>query len=126
MDHRTPLGSRAPADLELRISGEAVPVQPGLGFIRRRSRRVDVRYSGHDYRLAPTTTTSRSALLREGVPIGELHAMTDGSARAHWPTGSGTTAAEAAPAYSLAAAFGIGSPGLVKSAIGAGVVSFPF
>ncbi|GAA2143100.1 hypothetical protein GCM10009760_29040 [Kitasatospora kazusensis] len=124
-DHRTPIGSRAPADLELLVDGEPVPVRPGLGFVSRRSRRVDVRYGGHDYRLCPTTST-RSVLLRDGVPIGDLQALAGAGTRAHWSAGSGVTGVEAALAYALAAAFGIGSPGLVKSAIGAGAVSPPF
>ncbi|MGY0459593.1 hypothetical protein ACW14Y_04970 [Kitasatospora sp. cg17-2] len=124
-DHRTPIGSRAPADLELLVNDEPVPVRPGLGFVSRRSRRVDVHHGGHDYRLSPTTST-RSVLSRDGVPIGELDVSVGNGTGAHWSTGSGVTEVEAALAYTLAAAFGIGSPGLVKSAIGAGAVSPPF
>ncbi|MDH6578600.1 hypothetical protein [Kitasatospora sp. MAP5-34] len=63
---------------------------------------------------------------RDGRRIGEFSAPAGGTARAHWDAGSGVLAVEAAPAYVLAAAFGVGAPGLVKSAIGAGVVSPPF
>ncbi len=124
-DHRSPIGTRAPDRLELLVNGVPVPVRLGLGFLSRRSRRVDVRYGGHDYRLAPTTP-QRSALLRDGRRIGELFTPANGPAGAHWDPGSAVLAVEAALAYVLAAAFGIGSPGLVKSAIGAGAVSPPF
>ncbi|MER5863514.1 hypothetical protein [Kitasatospora sp. NPDC002040] len=124
-DRRTPIGSRAAADLELLVDGEPVPVRPALAFVSRRSRRVDVRYRSHDYRFYPTTGT-RSVLARDGQPIGDLHVPAGAGTRAHWPAGSGVTGAEAALAYALAAAFGIGSPGPVKSAIGAGAISPPF
>ncbi|WP_327070701.1 hypothetical protein OG500_34155 [Kitasatospora sp. NBC_01250] len=122
-DRRSPIGTRAPALLELEIDGTVVAVDPGLGFVSRRSRRVDVRHDGRHYRLTPTAD-DRSTLLRDDHRIGEFVLSPDAVAGADWDVESQIAPLEAALGYLLAAAFGVGAPGFVKSAIGAGTVAF--
>ncbi|MFF7638269.1 hypothetical protein ACFZB9_34745 [Kitasatospora sp. NPDC008050] len=124
-DRRSPIGTRAPARLELVIDGAVVAVDPGLGFVSRRSRRVDVRYDGRYYRLTPTAD-DRSTLLRDDHRIGEFVLSPRTVAGADWDVESQIAPVEAALGYVLAAAFGVGAPGFVKSAIGAGTVAPPF
>ncbi|MBC3841015.1 hypothetical protein GXW82_14200 [Streptacidiphilus sp. 4-A2] len=53
-DHRSPIGSRAPSNLELVVDGHALAVDTGTGFLSRRSRRVDADHDGHRYRFVPS------------------------------------------------------------------------
>ncbi|GAB2702287.1 hypothetical protein [Kitasatospora kifunensis] len=139
-DRRSPIGTRAAAQLELVVDGSVAAIDPGLGFVSRRSRRVDVRYADRHYRFTPTAN-DRSVLLRDGRQLGEFalaghatapHATAPHTTAPHavvgadWDAESDIAPAEAALGYVLAAAFGIGAPGFVKSAIGAGAVAPPF
>lgn len=125
-DHRSPIGSRAPSHLELVVDGHAVPLDTGIGFLSRRSRRVEVDYNGHRYRFAPVKK-HRSVLTRDGRLVGELaRKKPEAGVSPTWDPGADAAPAEAALVYVLAAAFGVGAPGFVTTAIGAGLVSPPF
>jgi hypothetical protein len=121
-DGRSPIGTRTPGRLEFILNGDVLAIEPGIGYLSRKSRRVDVKYEGHVYRFVPTANL-RSKLLRDGQRIGELHRA---PVHARWEADANVLPTEAAMAYVLAAAFGVGAPGLVKASIGAGVVSPPF
>jgi hypothetical protein len=107
-----PIGTRDAAHLTMRLDDAPVALTPGPARYSRGSYKVEARYAGSHYRLAPASEVS-SRLSRDGVALCEFNRTSDGVVRVWWERGPAVGPVDAALGYALVAAFGAGAKRLL-------------
>ncbi|MFB7380010.1 hypothetical protein ACFC6U_21395 [Kitasatospora purpeofusca] len=115
----SPIGTRDPQQIILTVGNESGRVVPGTGFATRRSYRVDVEFCDASYVFAPVSE-SLTRFTRNGAELAVFERAPMGSITASWASRTALTPGEAALGYALVGAYGVGSPGMLKSIIGHG------
>ncbi|MFI5649016.1 hypothetical protein [Kitasatospora sp. NPDC051705] len=115
----SPIGTRDPRQIVLTVGDESGRVVPGTGFATRRSYRVGVEFRDASYAFEPVSE-SLTRFSRNGTEFAVFERTPLGSIEASWTSRAPLTPGEAALGYSLIGAYGVGSPGMLKSIIGHG------
>ncbi|MFE6746124.1 hypothetical protein ACFVGM_09755 [Kitasatospora purpeofusca] len=118
-----PIGTRDPRQLVLTVGSESGRVSPGTGFATRRSYRVRVEFGDASYEFTPRSENV-SRFSRNGVQLAAFEREPMGWLDVSWTPDASLTPGEAALAYLLVGAYGVGSPGVLKSIVGHGGILF--
>ncbi|MFB8202439.1 hypothetical protein [Kitasatospora purpeofusca] len=118
-----PIGTRDPRQLVLTVGGDSGKVSPGTGFATRRSYRIRVEFGEASYEFTPRSEIV-SRFSRNKVELAAFERAPTGWLDVSWAPDTSVTPGEAALAYLLVGAYGVGSPGALKSVIGHGGILF--
>ncbi|WP_051740239.1 hypothetical protein [Kitasatospora sp. MBT66] len=119
----SPIGTRDPKQLVLTVGSDSGQVSPGTGFATRRSYRIRVEYRDASYELTPRSANV-SRFSRNGVELATFDRAPTGAMEVSWAPQASITPGEAALGYLLVGAYGVGSPGVLKSIVGHGGTPF--
>ncbi|MFJ4094107.1 hypothetical protein ACIPYS_21210 [Kitasatospora sp. NPDC089913] len=119
----SPIGTRDGSRTVLTVGGESGRVSPGTGFATRRSYRVGVEIRGVSYGFDPVAK-HLTRFTRNGVELAVFERTATCGIGASWSPDAACTLDEAALGYVLVGAYGVGSPGVLKSLIGHGGLPF--
>ncbi|MEK2491580.1 hypothetical protein WN990_18695 [Kitasatospora purpeofusca] len=119
----SPIGTRDPRQLVLTVGGDSGRVSPGTGFATRRSYRIRAEFRDASYEFTPRSANA-SRFARNGVELAAFERAPTGWLDVSWAPDASVTPGEAALAYLLVGAYGVGSPGVLKSVVGHGGAAF--
>ncbi|MEV7603220.1 hypothetical protein AB0O91_38215 [Kitasatospora sp. NPDC089797] len=119
----SPIGTRDGRRTVLTVGGEPGRVSPGTGFATRRSYRVGVQFRDASYGFDPVAE-NLTRFTRNGIELAVFERTATSGIEASWSPDAPCTPDEAALGYSLVGAYGVGSPGVLKSVIGHGGAPF--
>ncbi|MFB8241508.1 hypothetical protein ACFC58_33735 [Kitasatospora purpeofusca] len=119
----SPIGTRDPRQLVLTVGSDSGRVSPGTGFTTRRSYRIRVELRDASYEFTPRSENV-SRFSRNGVELATFERAPMGVLEVSWAPETSATPDEAALAYLLVGAYGVGSPGVLKSIVGHGGTPF--
>nr|BEK63125.1 hypothetical protein KPHV_03520 [Kitasatospora purpeofusca] len=119
----SPIGTRDPRQVVLTVGSGSGRVFPGTGFATRRSYRVRAHFRDAVYEFTPRSANV-SRFSRNGVELAGFERAPTGWLDVSWAPEASVTPGEAALAYLLVGAYGVGSPGVLKSVLGHGGTPF--
>ncbi|CAN3977850.1 hypothetical protein [Kitasatospora purpeofusca] len=119
----SPIGTRDPRQVVLTVGNDSGRVSPGTGFATRRSYRIRAQFRDTPYEFTPRSANA-SRFARNGVELAAFERAPTGWLGVSWAPDASVTPGEAALAYLLLGAYGVGSPGVLKSIVGHGGAAF--